>query len=293
MSQPIRVFDGRFGRLKLIEVKTGLALAESAEPQVLYKLDGADLAVDGGSPEGSPSMALTRDQILFFNPGAAWEARPQAGEGRSQVLLLQASSAWLQGRFPAAFIDPQRPFQSATETITPRIRQLADILAVEALNDQFLSPDRLEFMLEEMVLSIVEAYLARRQSGARFWRGSPFADNRIRRAMALLRARPNKELNMDDVASRVGLSRSRFYDLFQMSTGHSPRAYLDKLCVESAIAKLSTGRAKIADVSAELGFSAQSNFTRFFQHQVGIPPSEYRAALRRSPESEPGPESQN
>ena len=47
--------------------------------------------------------------------------------------------------------------------------------------------------------------------------------------MALLRARPNKELNMDDVASRVGLSRSRFYDLFQMSTGHSPRAYLDKL----------------------------------------------------------------
>ena len=38
------------------------------------------------------------------------------------------------------------------------------------------------------------------------------------------------------------------------------------------------GRAKIAEVSAELGFSAQSNFTRFFQHQVGIPPSEYRRA---------------
>lgn len=289
MNQPLRVFDGRFGRLKLIEVKTGLALAESAEPQVLYKLDGADLAVAGTDP----GIALTRDQILFFNPGTTWEATPQAGEGRSQVLLLQASSAWLHGRFPAAFSDPQRAFQSATETITPRIRQLADILAVEALNDQFLSPDRLEFMLEEMVLSIVEAYLARRQSGARFWRGSPFADNRIRRAMALLRAKPNKELNMDDVASRVGLSRSRFYDLFQMSTGHSPRAYLDKLCVETAIAKLSTGHAKIADVSAELGFSAQSNFTRFFQHQVGIPPSEYRAALRRPPEPEPGPESQN
>jgi AraC-like DNA-binding protein len=291
MSQPIRVFDGRFGRLKLIEVKTGLAMAESTEPQVLYKLDGADLAVAGTDP----GTALTRDHILFFNPGTAWEATPQADGGRSQVLLLQATAGWLQGRFPAAFSNPQRPFQSAAEAITPRIRQLADILAVEVLNDQFLSPDRLEFMLEEMVLSIVEAYLARHQSGARFWRGSPFADNRIRRAMALLRAKPNKELNMDDVASRVGLSRSRFYDLFQTSTGHSPRAYLDKLCVETAIAKLSTGRAKIADVSAELGFSAQSNFTRFFQHQVGIPPSEYRAALRRPPETEPeaGPEPQN
>lgn len=289
MSQLIRVFDGRFGRLKLIEVKTALAAADGAEPQVLFKLDGADLSLAGTEP----GIALTREQVLFFNPGTAWTAAPASGEGRSQVLLLQASGAWLQGRFPAAFGNAQRPFPAAAEAITPRIRQLADILAVEALNDQFLSPDRLEFMLEEMVLSIAEAYLARRQSGARFWRGSPFADNRIRRAMALLRARPNKDLNMDDVANRVGLSRSRFYDLFQSSTGHSPRAYLDKLCVETAIAKLSTGRTKIADVSAELGFSAQSNFTRFFQHQVGIPPSEYRAALRRPPGSEPGPESQD
>ena len=50
------------------------------------------------------------------------------------------------------------------------------------------------------------------------------------------------------------------------------------LCIASAISKLSSGRGRIADVSAELGFSAQSNFTRFFHQQVGIPPSEYRRA---------------
>jgi AraC-like DNA-binding protein len=91
---------------------------------------------------------------------------------------------------------------------------------------------------------------------------------------------------MNDLASQVGLSRSRFYDLFHVSTGHSPRAYLDMLCIESAIAKLSSGSAKIAEVSAELGFSAQSNFTRFFQQQVGIPPSEYRRAATKPPEDQ-------
>jgi AraC-like DNA-binding protein len=126
------------------------------------------------------------------------------------------------------------------------------------------------------MLSVVETYLARRQAGARLWRGSPFADNRIRKALSLLRARPNKELSMNELASQVGLSRSRFYDLFQICTGFSPRTYLDLLCIETAISRLASGRGRISDVSAELGFSAQSNFTRFFQQQVGVPPSEYR-----------------
>jgi AraC family transcriptional regulator len=200
--------------------------------------------------------------------------------------VFQASADWLAGRFPAVFEGGSQPFPVASETITPRIRQLADTLVIEVLNDQFLSHERLEFMLQELTLSIVETYLARRHAGNRMWRGSPFADTRIRRALALLRARPNKEVNMNQLASQVGLSRSRFYDLFHLSTGHSPRAYLDLLCVESAISKLSSGGAKIAQVSAELGFSAQSNFTRFFQQQVGIPPSEYRRAAAKPTESD-------
>jgi AraC-like DNA-binding protein len=163
-------------------------------------------------------------------------------------------------------------------------------------NDRFLSPERLEFMLQELLLSIVETYLARRRGSSPLWRGSRFEDTRIRRAIALLRARPNKELNMDELASQVGLSRSRFYDLFQVCTGFSPRAYLDMLCVETAISRLAQGRGKIAEVAAELGFSAQSNFTRFFLNQVGVPPSEYRRAASSQREevlpaaSKPGPE---
>jgi AraC-like DNA-binding protein len=131
-------------------------------------------------------------------------------------------------------------------------------------------------MLQELLLSIVETYLAKRRASSPLWRGSRFEDSRIRRAIALLRAHPNKDLSIDELASQVGLSRSRFYDLFQLCTGVSPRTYLDMLCVETAISRLSTGRGKIAEVAAELGFSAQSNFTRFFLNQVGVSPSTYR-----------------
>jgi len=281
MARPIRVFDGSFGRLQLIETAAGEAPQTTVAPQIVFKQDGADLdfLVDGQAER------LTRGKLLFFNPGVTAQAVLAPGS-LAQLLVFQASSDWLCGRFPAVFEAGGRPFAAAGESITHRMRRLADTLAIEVLNDQFLSHERLEFMLQELLLSIVETYLVRRQAGARPWRGSPFADNRIRKALALLRAHPNKDVNIDALASQVGLSRSRFYDLFQVSTGRSPRAYLDMLCIESAIAKLSSGRGRIAEVSAELGFSAQSNFTRFFQHQVGIPPSEYRRAAAK-PNTDP------
>jgi AraC family transcriptional regulator len=291
MPRPMRIFEGRFGRLLLAEAAAPGAAAAQAEPLILLKVDGADSVVSiGGTPQ-----PLTREDALFVNPGELTHTLGSANGAPARVIAYHPSTAWLRASFPAAFEEAGAPmFPRSREAITPRIRQLADTLAVEALNDQFLSPERLEFMLQEMMLSVIEAYLARRRAGASLWRGSRFADTRIRKALALLRARPNKDVNIDDLASQVGLSRSRFYDLFQVCTGRSPRSYLDMLCVESAISKLSSGRTRIADVSAELGFSAQSNFTRFFLNQVGIPPSEYRRAASRPepastpPASEPG-----
>lgn len=294
MARILRVFDGSFGRLQLLETGEGETFAAVSSPQILVKLDGADLMLDLGVPAaaGDPAAGtqaaeaparLSRETLAFINPGQSVQVRLEGGPA---VLLIafQAAPEWLASRFPAVFEAVTQPFPAAVEAITTRIRQLADTLAIEVHNDQFLSHERLEFMLQELTLSIVETYLGRRHAGNRLWRGSPFADTRIRRALALLRARPNKELNMNDLASQVGLSRSRFYDLFHVSTGLSPRAYLDMLCVESAISKLSSGGTKISQVSAELGFSAQSNFTRFFQQQVGIPPSEYRRAATKPQE---------
>ena len=261
MGRMIRLFEGRFGRLVLTELGPQDQLPAQGDPAII--------------------MQQGAGEVVFLNPGEVHVALEH-----SRVLALHAAGEWLRESFPAAFssADP-RPFPLRREPVTLRIQRLADTLVIEALNDRFLSPERLEFMLQELMLSIVETYMARKRASSPMWKGSRFEDTRIRRAIALLRARPNKDLSIDELASQVGLSRSRFYDLFQLCTGFSPRAYLDMLCVETAISRLSSGQGKIAEVSAELGFSAQSNFTRFFLNQVGVPPSEYRRATTR-----PGPE---
>ncbi len=263
-----RLFEGRFGRLVLIELPAQGEVQAQADPAVVLQQDDGD--------------------VVFLNPGEI-----HISLDASRVLVLHAAGSWLRESFPAVLAaDEARPFPQPREPITPRIRQLADTLAVEVLNDRFLSPRRLEFMLQELLLSIVETYLAKRRAASPLWRGSRFEDTRIRHAIQLLRANPNKDVNIDELANEVGLSRSRFYDLFQVCTGVSPRHYLDMLCVETAISRLASTRRRIAEVAAELGFSAQSNFTRFFLNQVGVPPSKYRRAAAgergNEPESEPG-----
>jgi AraC-like DNA-binding protein len=254
MGVIMRIFEGPFGKLILTQLAASETVRAEADPAIL--------------------MQQGANEVEFLNPGEI-----HVSLGNSRVLVFYAATEWLRASFPAVFGESEgRAFPEPREAITPRIRKLADTLAIEALNDRFLSPERLEFMLQELVLSIVETYIARRRASSPLWRGSRFEDSRIRRAIALLRARPNKDFSMDELASQVGLSRSRFYDLFQICTGFSPRAYLDMLCVETAISRLSSGQGKIAEVAAELGFSAQSNFTRFFLNQVGVPPSEYRRA---------------
>ena len=273
MSNVLRIFEGRFGRVYLKESLSGHASHTHAEHQLILKYDGADrqYVIDG------ELALLNRDSIMFVNAGRAHETLPNQSDAPARQLLVNFSPDWLSQTFPSMFKDArQGPYPRTHDTLTPHIRRIADAMVIDMMNDRFLSADRLEFMVQELILSIIDSYIAKRRSTSPMWRGSRFADARIRRAIALLRARPNKDVNMDDIATQVGLSRSRFYDLFQMCTGRSPREYLDMLCVETAITRLSTSDTRIADVSAELGFSAQSNFTRFFLNQVGASPSEYR-----------------
>ena len=273
MSKVLRIFEGRFGRVLLNESLSGHEPHSHAEHQLIAKYDGADrhYVIDG------ESALLTRESLMFVNGGRVHETLRNQGDTTGRQLLVNISPDWLTQTFPSMFRNAGHgPYPRTQDTITPHIRRIVDAMVIDMMNDRFLSADRLEFMVQELILSIIDSYIAKRRSTSPMWRGSKFADARIRRAIGLLRARPNKDVNMDDVATQVGLSRSRFYDLFQMCTGRSPREYLDMLCVETAITRLSTTDTKIADVSAELGFSAQSNFTRFFLNQVGASPSEYR-----------------
>ena len=104
-------------------------------------------------------------------------------------------------------------------------------------------------------------------------------DYRIRRAVRAMRETAHEPYDFDRLAELAGLSRPRFNQLFRQCTGVSPAVYGNVLRVEAAVTALAEPRITVAAVSDELGFSAQSNFTRFFQQHTGVLPSEFRRVV--------------
>ncbi len=152
-SAMVRMFEGRFGRLVLEDFRPNDAVRAGDDPTVI--------------------LARGAGEVRFLNPG---EIHVSLDSGRAVV--FHASATWLKASFPAVFGGAQdKPFAAPAEALTPRIRQLAEALAVEVLNDRFLSAERLEFMLQELVLSIIDTYLSRLHPSAS-WRGSRYEDSR-------------------------------------------------------------------------------------------------------------------
>ena len=97
--------------------------------------------------------------------------------------------------------------------------------------------------------------------------------------MQFMQERTGGRFTFDDVARAAGLSRPHFFALFKENTSLTPNLFYSALRMEAAYESLAWTELSITNISAELGFSAQSHFTRFFRNNLGIPPSEYRRVL--------------
>jgi AraC family transcriptional regulator len=106
-------------------------------------------------------------------------------------------------------------------------------------------------------------------------------DRRVRRALELMGRDAIGRINVDDVASRVGMSRAHFYRQFRKDFGVSPLHAINSFRIAWARSRIGAGELRIADISDQLGFSTPGHFTRFFEMHIGVSPSEYRSRFHQ------------
>ncbi len=91
----------------------------------------------------------------------------------------------------------------------------------------------------------------------------------------------HREVRLEALACRIGMSPRNFIRRFKDATGRTPLAYLQSLRVATAKRLLENGRDTIQEVSAAVGYDDVMFFRSLFRRHTGLSPSEYRQRFRR------------
>jgi AraC-like DNA-binding protein len=105
---------------------------------------------------------------------------------------------------------------------------------------------------------------------------------RTARAVTWLRENFKKTLNVDELASLAGMSRSTLHHHFRGLTAMSPLQFQKQLRLHTARQKVLTEELDAASAAFEVGYESPSQFNREYKRFFGSPPMRDIHALRAS-----------
>lgn len=85
-----------------------------------------------------------------------------------------------------------------------------------------------------------------------------------------------RAIKIDELAEVMHLSKSQFERRFRQLFKMTPTKHIQNVRVSAACHLLSSTHDTVASIASEVGFYDQSHFSRVFQREVGLSPSEYR-----------------
>jgi AraC family transcriptional regulator len=270
MTMALGIAQGSFGRVALLDMDSSLVAHAHHHSHILLKVDGPDRSfVVNGAP-----LPVRDDTAILVNAWEPHQYNHPAPTERTLFLALYIEPAWIAGIERSLAPEGRAGlFSRSCVPISGDLRRLCQRLT-QCLAASANGPDEIEELIGDLALAIMHRYAER--LGPRSSSPRPrLQDFRIRRALRHMHEQPGR-FDLDGLAQMAGLSRPRFNQLFRQCAGVSPGLYGNALRVERAVQGLGQHRRAAGALSEELGFSAQGNFSRFFQQHTGVSPSQFR-----------------
>lgn len=136
--------------------------------------------------------------------------------------------------------------------------------------------------VERSLASAGLAYLFHRwAAGAHGLRDVAPHETLIGRVIEAMHERTGQRWSVREMARLAGMCERHFRQVFEGSTGQTPKRFHDGLRLELGRQLLRASPIKVADVADRLGYSSAFHFSRAFRAHFGIPPAHDRHAKRR------------
>ena len=106
-------------------------------------------------------------------------------------------------------------------------------------------------------------------------------DRFVGKTLALIHSKPAHPWTVEELAGRVGLSRSALAERFTGLIGQPPMQYLTRWRLQLAANLLRASSRNVASVAAGVGYDSEAAFSRAFKRELGITPAAWRRARDR------------
>ena len=250
-----------------------------AEPLALAAGDVAVMA-RGCEHLVAPRAVLHGLPVRLMQPAALGGAAPAGPPGTAlpaggAALISGAYQLWNSPVHP--FLRDLPAWHVLRGDQMPRLGPLSltvALLGQEAAQHEPGADLVLHGLLDVLFTYLMRDLLARQAPGAGFSEAQ--RDPPVRRAVELMHADCAHPWSLEDLAQRVGLSRTVLAERFRQTMGDTPLNYLRTVRLQKAMRLLADTDHKLEQVAAEVGYQDAFGFSRAFKRVVGLAPGEFR-----------------
>lgn len=270
MAEAYAFREGAFGQAIVLEASSDLVAHSHSESQIVFWLGGAKAQASVGTEH----VQYGENTGLGTNANESHNMALLDESGPAVFLVFMISRTWLNERRratgrPFVFPSPRIPIDAA-------LRQACwQVLDLIFSGDE--AQETLDELVEQLIVAAIDAVIQAQAADAKRLL-PPLIDHRLRSAIALMRTHVSEKFALDEIAARVGLSRAHLFTLFRDQLNTTPQVFWSAVRVEEAMRRLIRERTSLTSVALDLGFSAPSNFSRFFKEHTGVSPSTFRRA---------------
>jgi len=108
---------------------------------------------------------------------------------------------------------------------------------------------------------------------------TPHSSRYVEEALSLMQSSVHADLDLDDLAAKLGIDKSYFVRIFKQTVGIPPMRYFLGLRLDTAKHRLRNGDEGLRTIALDLGFHDEFHFSRQFKAHVGRSPRAYRKTL--------------
>jgi AraC-like DNA-binding protein len=272
-----------------------------------------------GPPQGALAHAESGMQVLRFDaerPQTATVYRPllclvlqgakQVGAGTRSLRVAAGQSLIVSHALPVVSRITEVPYVALVfpldldllRSLAPAVPPTRSARAPDAFSITLCPTDQgmEEALTRYLAQSELEdtrqllAPITRQEIHARLLLG-PYADvlhrllwhetsaSRIFRATRAIQSDLSRTVVVGELADRVGMSQSAFFEHFKAVTGTSPLQYQKDLRLLHARDALRASDAKVSEIAFRVGYESSAQFSREYARKFGLSPRQDRTAL--------------